>query len=94
MYVVFLNYVRPVEEVDALLAPHLDWLDRYFAADIFIAAGRKDPRTGGMLLVRDIERERLDAILAEDPFVAVAQYEVTKVNVTRAAEAFAALKGI
>ena len=94
MYVVFLNYIRPVEEVEALLAGHIDWLNRYFDADIFIAAGRKDPRTGGMLLVRDIERERLEAILAEDPFVAVAQYEVTKVNVTRAAEAFSGLTGI
>jgi len=94
MYVVFLNYIRPVEEVEALLAGHIDWLNRYFDADIFIAAGRKDPRTGGMLLVRDIERERLEAILAEDPFVAVAQYEVTKVNVTRAAEAFSGLTGV
>ncbi|MEB7540753.1 YciI family protein [Pantoea anthophila] len=94
MYVVFLNYIRPVEEVETLLAGHIDWLNRYFDADIFIAAGRKDPRTGGMLLVRDIERERLEAILAEDPFVAVAQYEVTKVNVTRAAEAFSGLTGI
>ncbi|WP_337021955.1 YciI family protein [Pantoea anthophila] len=94
MYVVFLNYIRPVEEVETLLAGHIDWLNRYFDADIFIAAGRKDPRTGGMLLVRDIERERLEAILAEDPFVAVAQYEVIKVNVTRAAEAFSGLTGV
>ena len=94
MYVVFLNYVRPVEEVEALLAGHIDWLDRYFEAGFFIAAGRKDPRTGGMLLVREMEREKLDAILAEDPFVAVAEYEVTNVNVTREAEAFAGLKGV
>ncbi|WP_337012008.1 YciI family protein [Pantoea sp. AS142] len=94
MYVVFLNYVRPIEEVEVLLAAHIEWLNRYFEAGFFIAAGRKDPRTGGMLLVRDIERERLDAMLAEDPFVAVAQYEVTKVNVTRAAEAFAGLQGV
>ncbi|MDF2042271.1 MULTISPECIES: YciI family protein [unclassified Pantoea] len=94
MYVVFLSYIRPIEEVEALLAGHIEWLDRYFEAGSFIAAGRKDPRTGGMLLVREMEREALDAILAEDPFVAVAEYEVTKVNVTRAAEAFAGLKGV
>jgi len=93
MYVVFLNYVRPIEEVEALLTGHIAWLDRYFAAGCVIAAGRKDPRTGGMLLIREMEREALDAILAEDPFVAIAEYEVTKVNVTRAAEAFAGLKG-
>nr|MBA2816135.1 putative conserved protein YciI [Candidatus Pantoea persica] len=47
MYIVSLSYVRPMEEVEALLAPHIQWLDRYFAAKVFIVAGRKDPRTGG-----------------------------------------------
>lgn len=94
MYVVYLNYFRPAEEADALLAPHIEWLDRYFDSGDFIAAGRKDPRTGGMVLVKDMDRARLDSILAEDPFVAVAHYDVTKVNVTRAAEAFGGLKGI
>lgn len=60
---VFLNYVRPIEDVDALL-------------------------------VREMEREALEASLAEDPFVAVAEYEVTNGNVTRAAKAFAGLKGV
>ena len=94
MYVVYLNYFRPVEEVEALLAPHIAWLDRYFASGAFIAAGRKDPRTGGMVMVKEMPRDELDAILAEDPFVAVAHYDVTKVNVTRASEAFAGLTGI
>ncbi|QKJ88434.1 hypothetical protein PMPD1_3517 [Paramixta manurensis] len=91
MYIVSLSYHRPTEEVDALLAPHIEWLDRYFAAGVFIAAGRKDPRTGGIVLVDDIGSDRLNTILAEDPFVAVADYEVTKVNITRASEAFSQL---
>jgi len=41
-----------------------------------------------------MEREALEAILAEDPFVEVAEYEVMSVDVTRAAEAFAGLKGV
>ncbi|RPD98967.1 hypothetical protein BBB56_14745 [Candidatus Pantoea deserta] len=94
MYIVSLSYFRPVEEVEALLEPHIQWLDRYFAAGAFIAAGRKDPRTGGIVLAKEMDRARLDAILAEDPFVAVANYEVTKLNVTRATDDFAALVGI
>lgn len=43
MYVVYLNYFRPVEEVEALLDPHVAWLNRYFDSGVFIAAGRKDP---------------------------------------------------
>ncbi|MEZ3500570.1 YciI family protein [Pantoea sp. KPR_PJ] len=94
MYIVSLSYFRPVEEAEALLQPHIEWLDRYFAAGVFIAAGRKDPRTGGIVLAKDIDRVRLDTILAEDPFVAVANYEVTKLNVTRTTEAFSALMGM
>jgi uncharacterized protein YciI len=69
-------------------------LNKYFDAGVFITAGRKDPRTGGVLMVKDIDRERLNTILAEDPFQAVAEYEVTKVNVTRSAEEFQSLVGI
>ena len=93
MYVVTLDYFRPIAEVEALLTAHIAWLDRLFDAGVVMAAGRKDPRTGGMLLVKEMAREELDAMLAEDPFVAVAHYAVTKVNITRAAEEFAGLKG-
>lgn len=94
MYLVFLSYTRPMEEVNGLLEPHIAWIDRYFASGDFISAGRKDPRTGGMIMVKEMDRPRLDAILAQDPFQAVAEYNVTKVNITRSADAFSALTGI
>ncbi|MCX8960359.1 hypothetical protein EHW66_05395 [Erwinia psidii] len=91
MYIISLNYTRPMAEVEALLDAHISWLDRYFDAGAFIAAGRKDPRTGGVIFASDIDRDRLDAILAEDAFQAVASYEVIKVNVTRANDEVAGL---
>lgn len=94
MYIVYLKYTRPVEEVEAVLDAHVIWLNKYFDAGVFIAAGRKDPRTGGMVMVKDIDRERLNVLLSEDPFQAVAEYEVTKVNVTRSTDEFNALIGI
>lgn len=93
MYIVYLNYFRPIEDVEALLAPHITWLDQHFNSGDFIAAGRKDPRTGGMIMVKAMPRARLDHILADDPFVAVAHYEVINVNITRAADEVAVLKG-
>lgn len=94
MYIVSLSYTRPVEEVEALLEGHVAWLDRYFASGEFLFAGRKDPRTGGVIIAKDIDREALDKIVAEDPFVAVANYEITKVNVTRTNDALQTLVGI
>lgn len=94
MYIVLLSYTRPMEEVEAVLQPHLAWIDHYFAKGIFICVGRKDPRTGGMIMVKDIDMAQLETILAEDPFQAVARYDITKVNITRSAEEFAGLTGI
>ncbi len=94
MYIVSLSYTRPVEDVEALLEGHVAWLDRYFTSGEFLFAGRKDPRTGGVIIAKDIDREALDKIVAEDPFIAVANYEITKVNVTRANDALQALVGI
>ncbi|UQY43421.1 YciI family protein [Erwinia sp. PK3-005] len=91
MYIINLSYHRPIEEVEALTDAHLSWLKRYFDADVFIAAGRKDPRSGGVIMAKDIDRSRLDTILAEDPFVAVAHYEVIKVNISLTSEALKAL---
>ena len=94
MYIINLSYHRPIEEVEALTKLHINWLKRFFAAGVFIAAGRKDPRDGGMILAKDIDRDRLDTILAEDPFVAVAHYEVIKVNVTLTSDDFKALSDV
>jgi len=94
VYIVSLTYNRPMEEVEAALAAHIAWLDDYFADGTFIAAGRKDPRTGGVILIKDIPQARLEEILAEDAFQKVADYEVTKVNVTRGSADFSALVGM
>ncbi|PVZ87944.1 hypothetical protein C9426_10120 [Serratia sp. S1B] len=93
MYIISLAYHRPIEEVDSYLEQHISWLKRYFQQGIFIASGRKNPRTGGVILVKEIERAQLDAILAEDPFNAVAHYEVTHVAITTTSAGFEGLRG-
>lgn len=47
-----------------------------------------------MIPAKGIDRARLDAILAEDPFNAVAHYEVTDFSATTAAAGFEALAGL
>jgi uncharacterized protein YciI len=80
MFVVILTYIKPLEEIDILLAAHVSWLDEQYAAGYFLASGRRVPRTGGVILVRGLEREALDAILARDPFKlgGVADYQVVE----------------
>ena len=69
MFIVTLTYLKPVEEVDALMPGHLAWLDQGYADGLFVASGRRVPRTGGVILARSGDAAGLDAFLAEDPFV-------------------------
>ena len=94
MYIVNLTYHRPIEEVDSHLEGHVAWLKQHYQEGTFIASGRKNPRTGGVILVKGIERARLDAILAQDPFTAVAHYAITDVALTLASNGFETLVGV
>lgn len=87
MYVVSLTYLASLDAIDDVLEAHRQFLDQHFAAGIFIAAGPKVPRDGGVILAAGIERERLDAILASDPFAVqgLAAYAVTEFKATRIA---------
>jgi uncharacterized protein YciI len=87
MYVINITYTAPLERIDDALDAHRAFLTRHFEAGIFVAAGPKLPRDGGIILAMRIERDRLDAILATDPFVVLqlARYEVTEFKTTRLA---------
>jgi uncharacterized protein YciI len=87
MYVVLLTYKAPIEEVDYLLPDHAKWLEKHFQAGEFLAAGRQNPRTGGVIITRPMPRVKLDAILCMDPFCLqhLATYEVIEFSATRTA---------
>lgn len=78
MYIALLNYVRPLEEVDALIPAHRDYLERHYAAGVFVASGRREPRTGGVILIREHPRAMVIEILEQDPFflAGVSRYEL------------------
>jgi uncharacterized protein YciI len=88
MYVIDIQYTVPLERIDDALERHRAFLQRHFDAGVFIAAGPKVPRTGGVILAARIDRDALDAILRSDPFVTeqLATYTVTEFRMTRAAD--------
>ncbi|MEX3854503.1 YciI family protein [Paraburkholderia sp. BR10923] len=87
MYVINLIYTAPLDRIDDALDAHRAFLAKQFDAGIFVAAGPKVPRDGGIILAVRIERDRLDRILASDPFAEqqLARYEVTEFKTTRIA---------
>jgi uncharacterized protein YciI len=68
MFVINLNYIVPLEELDRHMAAHVKYLKKYYKADVFIMSGRKVPRTGGIIIAQANSKEILDKIIAEDPF--------------------------
>ncbi|SDJ02786.1 YciI family protein [Variovorax sp. OV700] len=69
MFIVTLTYVRPLEELDALMDGHMAWLRKHYESGLFLASGRQVPRKGGVIFARSGERAALEAVLARDPFV-------------------------
>ncbi|GAA0433186.1 YciI family protein [Streptomyces luteireticuli] len=87
MFFVLLTYRVPLDRIDALLPAHYAHVDPYFEAGVFVLAARRLPRTGGAFLAHGVDRARLEAILAEDPFVSTgaATYELFELRATRSA---------
>ncbi len=80
MFILSLNYVKSLNEVDKLIEAHTAYLNKYYSLGKFILSGRKEPRTGGVILVDCSSLEELYTIIDEDPFstAGVAAYEVTQ----------------
>ena len=69
MFIVTLTYLKPVDEIDALMHDHVEWLKKGYDEGLFIASGRRVPRTGGVILARSGDEQALRDNLARDPFV-------------------------
>lgn len=84
MFIFLLHYVKPIVEVDAVLGPHRAFLEKYFASGEFICAGRRNPRTGGVILCQAADMAAARAIADEDPFIqsGVAECEIIEFTPT------------
>ena len=80
MFVISINYICELSEIEKHLSAHIEYLELNYAAGHFIASGRKVPRTGGVILALSESREEIDKIVAKDPFHihGLAEYEVTE----------------
>jgi uncharacterized protein YciI len=93
MFVVLLTYTKPLEAVDALVPAHREFLRSMYQTGIFLLSGRKEPRDGGVILAMASSLEKLQAVLAQDPFQihGVATYQVIQFVPTMASTTFQSL---
>lgn len=67
MFVVILDYIADLTEIDAALSDHAGWLDQHYRSGLFLASGRREPRTGGVILAAGT-RDDVESAVARDPF--------------------------
>lgn len=94
MFIISITYIKPLEEVDALLEEHVEYLKEQYRLGNFLASGRKVPRDGGIILARAVAREEIETIISLDPFYRheIASYEITEFTPTMTSPELAFLK--
>ncbi|MBZ9626276.1 YciI family protein [Clostridium sp. FP2] len=90
MFILSLNYIKPLEEVDREIKAHIQYLEKYYSLQKFICSGRKNPRSGGIILCNAKNMEEVKTIISEDPFYInkIAEYEIVEFLPTKYADGF------
>lgn len=90
MFILNLTYIKPITEVEKYLSNHISFLNQYYNNEKFICSGRKNPRTGGIILCNAKDINEVNTIINEDPFYKekIATYEIIEFDPTKYASNF------
>ncbi|QXU51315.1 GTP cyclohydrolase [Chryseobacterium sp. D764] len=80
MFIISLTYKSSIENVERLIPQHNIFLNKHYESGRFIASGRKEPRTGGIIIANAESKNEIEQIISEDPFYIhqVADYDITE----------------
>lgn len=84
MFIAILTYKKPLEEVDRHLQAHREYLAEHYSAGDLITSGPRIPREGGVIMIKSDSREKVDSLLAQDPFHIndIADYQIVEFTPT------------
>jgi len=90
MFIISLSYKTSLENVEHFIPEHNDFLEKHYHSGNFIASGRKDPRTGGIILANGNSKDEIEKIIKEDPFYIhqIADYNIIEFIPTKYNEHF------
>ncbi len=80
MFIISLTYKSSIENIEKLIPEHTIFLHKHYDSGQFIASGRKEPRTGGIIIAKAASKKEIEQIITEDPFYIheVADYAITE----------------
>ena len=95
MFILNVSYSKSPEVVSEHAGTHGEWVKKYIDAGIFLCAGPKSSKLGGVLIAKSIEESLLLKIIAEDSYVIadVADYQITEFDCKLASNDFKILIG-
>ena len=90
MFIIALTYKKPITEIQKHIEEHDLLLTELNDQGKLIFSARKNPRTGGIIVVRNVTVDDVQKIIERDPFkiYEVADYDVTEVIPRKFAKAF------
>lgn len=69
MFIVDLTYKVELDIINKYLASHIEFLEKHlYNRDGFITSGRKNPRSGGIIIIDNITYDEINKIIKLDPF--------------------------
>ncbi len=74
------EYLVPFEEIAPLIAEHRQFLQKGYDAGFFLCSGPQIPARGGFLLARAETRQKLDELLAEEPFTKAKKMRFSRIT--------------
>jgi uncharacterized protein YciI len=94
MFIISPTYLKPAEEIDALLAAHREYLREQYDNGMFLMSGRMVPRTGGIIIATADSRADIEAVIELDPFneAGAASYAITEFVPTMTADILSAFQ--
>ena len=88
MFVIELIYKADLAEIDAHMRSHMAFLNKHYAAGTFVVSGRQIPRVGGIILAVGDDKQQIEAIVVQDPFVKrhLADFRIVEFRASQRAE--------
>lgn len=78
MFLVDMHFTDMSKITPELTTQHRDYLAKQYKNGLLMFGGRKEPRTGGIILSKHSDEAELQVILAGDPFI---QSGAVRVNI-------------
>ena len=69
MFFILLKYIKPLNEVDQFVPPHVDFLKKCYEQDAFVFSGPQNLRAGGLILANNDSLEAVWNLIKKDPFL-------------------------